>query len=275
MDIEVNNYICVTCGTQYPAAPAPPEACRICTDDRQYISSEGQAWTTLEELQADRRNVLRALEPGLTGIRTEPHFAIGQQAHLVQSPGGNVLWDCISLIDRSTVEAVGALGGIRAIAISHPHFYATMIEWSRAFDAPIYLHASNREWVMRPDPSVVYWDGDTYSLGDGLTLIRCGGHFPGSTVLHWASGAEGRGALFSGDTITVVADRRYVSFLYSYPNQIPLPAAAIRGIVNAVEPLRYDRIYGGWLDSIVRSDAKAGVRFSAERYIRAIQGQQV
>ena len=268
----MEHYICITCGTQYPAAPRQPAACQICTDDRQYVNSKGQAWTTLEALSASHRNIMRALEPGLTGIRTEPQIAIGQQAHLIQSERGNVLWDCISFIDDPTIQAVRALGGIRAIGISHPHFYSSMVEWSHAFNAPIYLHASNREWVMRPDPAVVYWEGETYSLGDGLTLVRCGGHFPGSTVLHWATGAEGRGALFTGDTINVVADRRYVSFLYSYPNQIPLPAPAIRGIVNAVEPFEFDRIYGGWLDSVVRSEAKAGVRFSAERYLRAIQG---
>ncbi|MDE3091463.1 MAG: MBL fold metallo-hydrolase [Chloroflexota bacterium] len=268
----MTNFICVTCGIQYPATPQPPEHCRICEDDRQYVNSKGQMWTTLGELRKDRRNVLRTLEPGLTGIRTEPQFAIGQQANLIQTSGGNVLWDCISFIDDATVDAVRALGGIRAIAICHPHFYSSMIEWSRAFgNVPIYLHASNREWVMRPDSSVVYWDGETHSLGDGLTLIRCGGHFPGSTVLHWTAGADGHGALFTGDTINVVADRRYVSFLYSYPNQIPLPASAIQGIVNAVEPFQYDRIYGGWLDSVVPRDAQAGVRFSAERYIRAIR----
>jgi hypothetical protein len=272
MSIEMRNYICVTCGVQYATTAQPPEHCRICEDDRQYINSKGQAWATLGELSADRRSILRTLEPGLTGIRTEPQFAIGQQAHLIQTPHGNVLWDCISFIDDATIAAVRALGGISAIGISHPHFYSSMIEWSCAFNAPIYLHISNREWVMRPDSSLVYWDGETHSLGDGLTLIRCGGHFPGSTVLHWAAGAEGRGALFTSDTINVVADRRYVSFLYSYPNQIPLPASAIRGIVNAVEPFEYDRVYGGWLDSVVVRDAKAGVKSSAERYMRAIQG---
>jgi hypothetical protein len=267
----MTNFICVTCGVQYPATPQQPEHCRICEDDRQYVNSKGQMWTTLDGLRADRCNVLRTLEPGLTGIRTEPQFAIGQQAHLIQSPRGNVLWDCISFIDDATIEAVRALGGIAAIGISHPHFYSAMIEWAHALNVPIYLHASNRDWVMRPDPSIVYWDGATQRVGDGLTLIRCGGHFPGSTILHWANGADGRGALFTGDTINVVADRRYVSFLYSYPNQIPLPASAIQGIVNAVEPFQYDRIYGGWLDSVVPRDAKAGVRFSAERYIRAIR----
>ncbi len=268
----MQNYICVTCGAQYTATPQQPEHCTICEDERQYVNSKGQMWTSLEEMRANHRNVLRTLEPGLTGIRTEPQFAIGQQAHLIQTPRGNVLWDCVSLIDDATIEAVRALGGISSIGISHPHFNSSMVEWSHAFDAPIYLHSSNREWVMRPDPAIMYWDGETHGLGDSLTLIRCGGHFHGSTVLHWASGAEGRGALLTGDTINVVPDRRYVSFMRSFPNLIPLPASAISGIIKAVEPFQYDRIYGGWLDSVVKCDAKAGVKFSAERYIRAIKG---
>lgn len=267
----MKNYICVTCGVQYPATQDPPSHCRICEDDRQYVNAKGQMWTTLDELRADRKNVLRTLEPSLTGIRTEPQFAIGQQAHLIQTPSGNILWDCVSFIDEASIAALRALGGISAIGISHPHFYSSMVEWAHAFNAPIYLHSSNREWVMRPDSAIHFWDGHTHRLAAGLTLIRCGGHFPGSTVLHWAYGADGRGALFTADTLNVVADRRYVSFLYSYPNQIPLPASAIKGIVNAVEPLQFDRIYGGWLDSIIAHDAKAGVKFSAERYIKAIQ----
>jgi glyoxylase-like metal-dependent hydrolase (beta-lactamase superfamily II) len=104
---------------------------------------------------------------------------------------------------------------------------------------------------------------------DGLTLIRCGGHFPGSDVLHWPQGAEGRGALFTGDTMQVAQDRRYVSFMYSYPNMIPLNKSAIERIVNAVEPFEFDRIYGGWWDYHVL-DAKSAVKRSAERYIKAI-----
>ncbi|HZY44607.1 MAG TPA: MBL fold metallo-hydrolase, partial [Anaerolineae bacterium] len=116
----------------------------------------------------------------------------------------------------------------------------------------------------------VFWEGDAHRLWDGVTLIRCGGHFPGSTVLHWADGANGHGALLTGDTITVVQDRRYVSFMYSYPNIIPLNAKAVRGIVQSIEPYAFDRIYGGWWDSIVTTDAKAAVKRSADRYIKAI-----
>jgi len=197
-----------------------------------------------------------------------PHTA----AHATggREPAG-VLWDCISLVDDATVKAVWKLGGIRAIAISHPHFYASMIEWSRAFGGvPVYLHAADRQWVMRPDPAIHFWEGDTHELGDGVTLIRCGGHFAGSTALHWAAGAEGRGALLTSDTLTVVSDSRYLSFMYSYPNLIPLPKDAIEQIVRRVEPFAFERIYGGWFERVVAEDAKAAVARSAERYMGAI-----
>jgi glyoxylase-like metal-dependent hydrolase (beta-lactamase superfamily II) len=158
------------------------------------------------------------------------------------------------------------------MAVSHPHFYAGMVEWSRAFGAPIYLHAADRAWVMRPDPSIVFWDGSSRTIGEGLTLVRCGGHFEGSTVLHWAGGAGGRGALLTGDTIQVVGDRRSVSFMRSYPNLIPVPAPVVRQIVGAVESLTFDRLYGGWWDTVVAAEGKQTVRRSAERYIRSIAG---
>jgi glyoxylase-like metal-dependent hydrolase (beta-lactamase superfamily II) len=123
---------------------------------------------------------------------------------------------------------------------------------------------------MRPDPTFVFWEGAAFPLMDGLTLIRCGGHFPGSTVLHWQAGADGKGALLTGDTMQVAQDRRFVSFMYSYPNMIPLNAKKVQRIVEAVEPYAFDRLYGGWWDLIVKSDAKAAVKRSAERYIRAI-----
>jgi glyoxylase-like metal-dependent hydrolase (beta-lactamase superfamily II) len=147
-----------------------------------------------------------------------------------------------------------------------------VVEWCRAFDhAPIYWHADNREWAMRHDGNYEFWQGESCALWQGITLIRCGGHFPGSTVLHWAHGAEGRGALLAADTIMVVSDRRYVSFMYSYPNYIPLNAAAVTRIVNALEPFAYDRIFGGWWHSILASGAKNAVKRSAERYIQFIR----
>ncbi len=267
----MTHFMCKTCGTQFAATESPPAHCPICEDERQYIGWKGQQWTTLADLQADHHTVLKTEEPHLTGIGTQPGFAIAQRALLVQTSEGNLLWDCISLIDEATITAVNDLGGIKAIAISHPHYYSSMIEWSRAFDAPIYLHAADRQWVMRPDTAVHFWQGETKPLWAGMTLIRGGGHFEGGTVLHWPAGAGGKGVLLTGDILQVVSDRRYVSFMYSYPNLIPLPAREVRRIVAAVEPYAYDRIYGAWWDRVVAEDAKTAVHRSADRYIRHLQ----
>jgi glyoxylase-like metal-dependent hydrolase (beta-lactamase superfamily II) len=265
------NFICTTCGTQFAVTEQPPAACAICQDERQYVKPTGQNWTTFEKLKRTNRNSLRAEEPGLIGVGIDPPFAIGQRALFVRTPQGHVLWDCIPLLDDAIVEAFRAMGGHAAVAISHPHYYSSLVEWSRAFgDVPIYLHADDRQWVMRPDRAIVSWEGETRPLGEGLTLIRCGGHFDGGTVLHWAGGAGGRGALLSGDILQVVADRRHVSFMYSYPNYIPLPAAAIERIVRAVEPFAYERVYGAFWDLVIERDGKAAVKRSAERYLRAI-----
>ncbi len=247
----MENYICKTCGVQYAASEAPPAACIICEDERQYVGWEGQQWLTLASMrEGGYRNEIRDQEPRLMGIGTEPRFGIGQRSLLVQTEGGNLLWDPISFVDGETIRQVTAAGGIQAIAASHPHFYGSMVEWSRTFgNAPIYIPEDDEAWVTRPDPVVSLWKGHV-DLFSGMTLIQCGGHFAGSAVVHWAAGAEGRGALLVGDSITVVQDRRFVSFMWSYPNGIPLSEPEVRNIVAAVAPYRYDRIYGGWWGSI-------------------------
>jgi glyoxylase-like metal-dependent hydrolase (beta-lactamase superfamily II) len=266
-------YICVTCGAQYPESVEPPAHCRICEDERQWVNWDGQAWTTLEALRRNHRTVVREEEPWLTGIGVEPSFAIGQRALLVQTPAGNLLWDCLGLIDDAGIRALEALGGVAAIAVSHPHFYTCMVEWSRAFgQIPVYVHAADRAWVTRPDDAIVYWDTAVRPVLGDLTLIRCAGHFAGAAVLHWPAGAGGRGVLLTGDTLQVTPDRRYVSFMYSYPNYIPLDASAVRRIAAAVAPFEFDRMYGGWVGRRVAADAKAVVARSVARYVRAIGG---
>src|SRR5215216_2896158 len=266
----MDHHICVTCGAQYAATSEPPPSCPMCEDERQYVGHEGQRWTTLAELRREHRNTVEPVDPGLTGFTTEPRFAIGQQAHLIETPAGNVLWNCINLVDADTIAAIERRGGLSAIAVSHPHFFTSVAEWSRAFgQVPLFLYADDRAWVTRPDEAIVFWDGDTADPlpGSDLTLIRCGGHFPGSCVLHWPQGADGRGALLTGDTIMVVSDRRWVSFMYSYPNLIPLDASAVRRIVAAVEPYPFEKLYGMRTRSVVGEDAQGAVRRSAGRYI--------
>ena len=271
----MDSFICITCGTQHAPSETAPPACAICDDERQHVPESGQSWTTLRAMRIRYRNAWRRHEPGLWGIGTEPAFAIAQRALLIRHPSGNVLWDCITLVDDATVDLVTALGGVSAIAISHPHYYSSMVEWSHAFGRiPIYLHERDREWVMRPDPVIRFWSESTLAIHDGLTLLHCGGHFAGGTVLHWAEGSAGRGALLTGDIIQVGADRKSVSFMYSYPNYIPLDAASVQRIADAVAPFPYETLYGAWWDRYVARDAKQVVARSVARYIDRLAGNQ-
>jgi hypothetical protein len=262
-------FVCVTCGTQFPESEEPPRECPICLDERQYVGHGGQRWTMLAELAEDHRNRLNEHEPGLLGIGTEPSFAIGQRALLVDG----LLWDCITLLDDETADAVEQAGGIHTIAISHPHYYSAMVDWAERFDARVLLHEADSEWIMRPSERIELWSGERQRVTDELELVRLGGHFDGGTICVWSVGAGGRGALLSGDIVQVVADRDWASFMYSYPNLIPLSAQEIERIRGIVETLEFDRVYGAWWHTIVAEDAKAKVLRSADRYLAALAGR--
>jgi hypothetical protein len=265
----MEEHICITCGTRYPAAPAPPPSCPICEDPRQYVPLDGQQWTTPDALADGHENAIRA-EGELVAIGTEPRFAIGQRALLVPFGDSNLLWDCVTLLDEATAAEVERRGGLAGIAISHPHYYSAMGAWAERFDCPIHLHAADAEWVMRPDPAIRHWEGERLELGHGITLIRGGGHFPGGTILHRADGA---GALLVGDIIQVIPDRTHVGFMWSYPNLVPLPDAEVQHIAAAVEPFAFEAIYGAWWGTVIASGGKDVVRRSAARYTRALAGE--
>jgi len=263
-------FICTTCGTQYPPADTPPSRCAICDDERQYVPAAGQTWTTLDRLSLTHVNGWHEYEPGVIGIVTQPRFGIGQRAVLLRTAEGNVLWDCLAMLDAATVTVIEALGGLQAMAISHPHFYTTMVEWGHAFGVPVHLHVKDQQWIMRPDPILKLWEGDTFPLLPDVTLIHGGGHFEGSSMLHWSHGAGGRGLVCASDTVFVVPDRRHVSFMRSYPNLIPLPAREVERIAAALQPFAFDAIYGVFAENVILSGAKAAVETSAARYLAAI-----
>jgi len=263
-------HICKECGTSFAEAPSPPACCPICQDERQYVPRSGQAWTTPDELSASHVNAWRKLEPNLFEIHTVPDFAIGQRAMLILTPTGNYLWDCIALIDDATVELIQGLGGLAGIAISHPHYYTRCQDWAAAFDCPVHLHAADRDWVMRPDPAIRFWDGETLALAPELTLIRLGGHFPGATVLYWAASASPDRVLLTGDTLQVVADPHRVTFLWSYPNMIPLSATTVRRMADVLKQIPIDRVYGFSVGRQIVRDGGAAIEHSAQRFIRLL-----
>ncbi|MEQ4204187.1 hydrolase [Actinopolymorpha sp. B9G3] len=265
-------WICATCAVEHSDTAQPPATCAICADERQYVLPVGQQWTSLDELAAAGHRVrVEAVEPDLFGVRVRPQVGIGQQAWLLRTPEGNLLWDPTGFVDAAGADRLRELGGVAAIAASHPHMFGVQVEWSRALSGvPVLVAAADRQWLQRTDPVVEYWSG-TYDLFPGVTLVQCGGHFAGSAAAHWAGGADGRGVLLAGDTIAPTPDQRWASFMRSYPNNIPLSAAAVERVVGAVEPYDFDRLYGNFGGMVAR-DAKAAVRRSADRYIGWISG---
>jgi glyoxylase-like metal-dependent hydrolase (beta-lactamase superfamily II) len=263
--------ICSTCGTQFASATPVPCACAICKDERQYVGWAGQSWTTHEALSGTHRLKL-ADDDGVLGITLEPNFAINQRAMLLPTDAGNILWECLSLVTPDAVEALEARGGVDLIAISHPHFYAAMVDWSDALGGvPILLHAADRQWVHRPSPHIEFWSGNERALSADVTLIRCGGHFDGSTALHWKDGPRRGGALFPGDALQVAADRRYVSFMYSYPNLIPMNPAAVRAMRERVARFEFEDVFGFSRGRNIIGGGRAAVDRSFDRWLRAVE----
>ncbi|MFK0166192.1 MBL fold metallo-hydrolase [Rhizobium sp. NPDC090279] len=268
----MTHFICSTCGTQFSESDGPPPACPICEDDRQFVPQSGQDWTDMAILDQTYAVAWNEEAEGVHSLQISPYFGIGQRAFLIEGPDGNILWDCLSLVDQASRARIAAMGGLSAIAISHPHFYSSMIEWSAAAGGvPIHLHADDAGWAQRPGAALRPWTGETLQIG-AATMIRCGGHFEGSSVLHCPWLEDGHGALFVGDTMQVTMDRRYVSFMRSYPNLIPLNASAVNRISEAVQPYRFEAIYGAFQGRTVERNGNHVVGSSAQRYIQAITG---
>jgi hypothetical protein len=264
-------YVCRTCAVEQPDTSEPAAVCVICSDERQYVRPTGQQWTTLQELVVTgHRGTAAEVEPGLYGITIRPSVGIGQRALLVQTPSGNLLWDPNGYLDEDLIATIRQLGGVAAVAASHPHMFGVQVEWSHRFGGvPVYVQAADREWVQRDDPVIATWDEKTEVL-PGVMLHRIGGHFPGSAVVHFV-GADGRGVLLSGDTVACTPDEHWVSFMRSYPNKIPLSAAVVAKVADRVLQLDFDRLYDNFAGQVL-GDAADWVRRSSDRYIAWVRG---
>jgi hypothetical protein len=267
----VTFWICQTCAVEQPDSEEPPATCPICSDDRQYVRPSGQQWTTLAGLlEAGRRGEVDEVEPGLWGVTIVPSVGIGQRALLVQTGAGNLLWDPTGYVDADLVEAIKQIGGLAAIASSHPHMFGVQVEWSHRFGGvPVFVQERDAEWLQRNDAVISTW-AEAYEVLPGLTLHRIGGHFAGSSVARFRA-ADGHGVLLSGDTVVATPDQHWVSFMRSYPNKIPLSATGAAAVSDRVLALDFDRLYDNFGGQVV-GDAATWVRRSADRYIAWVRG---
>jgi glyoxylase-like metal-dependent hydrolase (beta-lactamase superfamily II) len=257
--------ICTTCGTQYPAGHTP-ELCAICLDDRQYIPEDGQSWTNPDALAWTHSVRVNRLHDRLYELEIVPTFAIGQRALLVLSDQGNVLWDCFALLNPPAIEFIKAKGGLKAMAISHPHYYSNMNDWAEAFDCPIYLHRSDERWIVDKGRHVSLWDGDEKPLWDGMRIIHIGGHFPGSSILH-VPFLSREAAVLCGDTLYLSPSKKHFAVMYSYPNRIPLPLHAVDRVRKRFEAIPFDAVYGFYSFQNLTQNARDILNESLNRYL--------
>lgn len=298
--------VCKACGIQCHTDDTKqlrtPDQCPICEDDRQAVPPTGQAWTSVGRWISDTE------KPASSEIRIDADAeddrimriifknaaaGIGGQTPIViVTEHGVVIWDPCATCTPDVFAQIKALAkryhvSLLAIALSHPHFYATALTWAQALDTPVYASSVDRGWWMRKiDDQVAnkylnLYDTPQHQLAPGLTLVRCGGHFDGSAVLHWdrakAVGPKSftykrtpptTAVVFPSDTFMAAADKQTVSFMWSYPNSIPLPPRSVEAIWHAMRPYEFDDIIGSWPGQYVKREARRKLLFSAERFVR-------
>jgi hypothetical protein len=256
--------ICSTCGTYYPLHQYP-ELCTICCDERQYIPDSGQSWTMPRDLHRKHSIKLNKIKDRLYELEINPAFAIGQRALLVLSEKGNVLWDCIPMLDELTVEFIRSKGGLAAIAFSHPHYYSNMNDWAEVFNCPVYIHENDREHIMVKGKHIECWTGAEMDLWDGMKLHCIGGHFAGSSILH-VPFLSPQGAIICGDTLFLSPNKKHFSVFRSSPNRIPLPIEEVKRIQRRMDTIPFDEFYGYIKTQNLDMDVKEVFRLSMGKY---------
>ncbi len=257
--------ICNACGTQHPS-DYKEDFCFTCSEERQYIPTEGQTWTTHETLLATHKNKIVRINNTLYEIVISPTFAIGQRCFLVLSKSGNILWDCIPLLDAETINFINKMGGLKGIAFSHPHYYSNMNDWANTFNCPIYIHKSDEPFIVDKGKNIVLWEGDEIQILDDIKMINIGGHFDGSSVLLIPSMSV-KGTMLCGDTMYLSPSKKHFAIMYSYPNRIPLPLSEIRRIKERLHNIEFDSIFGFYSFQNLTENARDILDKSIQRYL--------
>jgi len=259
--------ICETCGVKR-TRDVEITVCPICADERQYIPVGDQKWTSLEDVSVKRNFLVIERQADLFEIRVTPEFGIGQRMFFVKTKQGGYLWDCVPLVDQDIANFFRAHGGVRGMAISHPHFYSSMKNWAELLSIPVYTHKNDAVWLGEQFDTLVKWSGRELELADDIKVFCAGGHFEGSCVMHVASAQAPY--LLSSDTIAPNVDRKTVSFMRSFPNRVPLGLAKLDGIQTAMNGLSFEKIFGAFPGAEVLSDGREAFDFSMARYKSSI-----
>lgn len=258
--------LCVTCGTEYPENDQH-DICLICAEERQYIPVQGQMWTTHKTLAEDHKVNIKQVRKDLYELYISPKFGIGQRAFFVLSKNGNVLWDCIPLLDEDTVAFIKSKGGLNAIAFSHPHYYSNMETWAKTFDCPIYIHEKDDEYIVANSDCIQLWEGKEHRLWDDIRIINIGGHFDGGCVLMIQDRTE-KGIMLCSDILQISLSLKFIAMMYSYPNNIPLPLSEVERIKSRLNELEFDTLYGAFKHQNLAKDVSKILKHSINQYFK-------
>lgn len=261
--------ICVACMTQYST---PRSECPICLDPRQFVPATGQSWTSLRKLAEEKHTnkiVADQQDERVCFILTEPSTGIGQTPILIKTSRATYMWDCNAFLSENLFNQLTTMQPpLKAIAISHPHFFSTSLTWSRCLKVPLILAAADKHWFQRLSDvkeGEIEWVHNVASLEDGVTMIQCGGHFPGSSVLHWDRSLEPEfesdkhcrtGIILCSDTAMIQPTQQGFTFQWSVPNMIPLNPHEMKGIADRLRDVPFEQATSTWPHRFVRKNAR-------------------
>ncbi|PWN48353.1 hypothetical protein IE53DRAFT_389448 [Violaceomyces palustris] len=243
---------------------------------------------------------------------------IGQTPILVTTTKGILIWDCSALFTRNLASRILQLQQssrlpFLGIFVSHPHFYNSSLTWAKALSTKVHISSLDKEWYLRglcqvsdglyslvdtaredfsPEERldiqacsehVVAWEGDVLEVVPGVKVLRCGGHFPGSSILVWDrdltpghdttsqragdGNARRGGVALCSDTFMPCPDGKTFSFMWSYPNMIPLKPKDVEKIWQSVRPYPFQDVIGGWPGKAILGSSHEKLRISACNFV--------
>ena len=185
--------------------------------------------------------------------------SFGASSFLVVRPEGNVLVDS-PRFNAPLREAIGHLGGLAAIVLSHRDDVADHQQWAAAFACPRWIHRGDAD--AAPNAEHVVEGTEAVQPGTMLQLIPTPGHTAGSMVMVLGTAGDSVAGqlLFSGDHLwwsarrhTLVASQTYC--WWSWPEQLRSVARLRQLDVRWLLPGHGDRHHfaaGEWRHAIDR-----------------------
>jgi glyoxylase-like metal-dependent hydrolase (beta-lactamase superfamily II) len=254
--------ICTYCGNRTFIGEGETPECLICANRYVPEPKARVRFKRPDALLPDHHTEIVQLEEDIWRFYVRPNLGIRHYAFFIQRPGGNVLMDMQPILTNDLAAWIGAKGGLKAIVLSHPHYYGAMDDFSTRFHAPVWIHATDRDWAVGY-PNVECLDAEDHSFDETLGMIHIPGQFEGGLCLLYA---RHRGILFTGDTLMVSPTTGELSAWKSTPRQVPYTRDEFHVIREGILALEFDQLYAS-----VRGEIRSGAKEQAASFCASYQ----